>query len=112
EVVKQLIGTLAQRGDATQTGDDDATLHMNLRFAICELRLQVPADAGNLLNRKLQIGNRKSLVAVFLDVVDGLTHCLDLFSLFVGDGQLEFILEFHHQFDGIQRVGVEVVDEM
>jgi len=34
------------------------------------------------------------------------------FRILVGDGELEFILELHHQLDGIQRVGVEVIDKM
>src|SRR5687768_3025826 len=42
------------------------------------------------------------LARVVLDVVDGLTHRLDLLGLFVGDRQLELVLELHHEFYGVE----------
>src|SRR5688572_22388251 len=53
-----------------------------------------------------------SLTGVVLDVVDGLTHRLDLLGLFVGDRQLELVLELHYEFYGVERIGVQVVDEV
>src|SRR5688572_20715674 len=47
-----------------------------------------------------------------LDVVDGLADGLDLFGLLIGDREFELVLELHDEFYGVQRVGVEVVDEM
>src|SRR5688572_24689157 len=52
------------------------------------------------------------LVCVLLDVVDGLTHGLDLLGLLVGDRELELVLELHHEFYGVERVSVQVVDEV
>src|SRR3954447_12045490 len=51
------------------------------------------------------------LLRVSLDVLDRLAHGLDLLRLFVGDGDVEFLLEFHHEFHGVERIGAEVVDE-
>src|SRR3546814_3911673 len=48
---------------------------------------------------------------VGLDVVDRLLHRSDLLGFLVGDLALEFFFERHHQFDGVDRVGTEVVDE-
>src|SRR5918993_2371766 len=48
---------------------------------------------------------------VRLDVIDGLLHRGDLLGLFVRDLALEFFFERHDQFDGVERVGAEVVDE-
>src|SRR5437660_688380 len=56
--------------------------------------------------------SRWSLARVLFDVVDRLPDRLDLLRLFVRDGQLEFVLELHHQFYGVQRVGVQVIDEV
>jgi hypothetical protein len=47
-----------------------------------------------------------------LDVINGLLDSSDLFRFLVGNGELELVLEFHDEFYGIQRVGVQVVDEM
>src|ERR1700722_12267405 len=49
---------------------------------------------------------------MFLDIVDRLSDSLNLLSLFVGDRQFKLVLELHHQLNRIQRVGVEIVDEM
>src|SRR5690606_25807827 len=48
---------------------------------------------------------------VRLHVVDRLLDRRDLFGLFVRDLGLELVLERHDQFDGVERVGPEVVDE-
>ena len=50
-------------------------------------------------------------LAVGLDVVDGLLDGGDLLRFLVGDLGLELLLERHHQLDGVERVGAEVVDE-
>src|SRR5206468_1093378 len=47
-----------------------------------------------------------------LDVIDRLADGLNLFGLLVGDRQLKFVLELHDQLDGVEAVGVEVVDEV
>src|SRR4249919_1649221 len=48
---------------------------------------------------------------VRLDVIDRLLHRGDLLGLFVRDLALELFFEGHHQFDGVERVGAEIVDE-
>ena len=47
----------------------------------------------------------------FLDVFDGLADGLDFLRRVVGDVDVELFFEFHHQFDGIERIGPQVVDE-
>src|SRR2546427_12084408 len=49
---------------------------------------------------------------MFLDVINRLTHGLDLLGFLVRDGQLKLVFELHDQLDGVERVGVEVVDEV
>jgi hypothetical protein len=51
------------------------------------------------------------LLEVATDVVDRLLHRRDLFRFLVRDLRLEFFFERHHQFDGIEGVGAEVIDE-
>src|SRR5215831_16827171 len=46
---------------------------------------------------------------VGIDVVDRVLHGADLLRLFVGDFDVEGLLEGHHQFDRIQRVGAKIV---
>src|SRR5688572_23813888 len=48
---------------------------------------------------------------VLLDEHDGRSDRLNLLRLFVGDLQVELVLQFHDQLDGVQRVGVEVVNK-
>src|SRR5262249_30739723 len=38
-----------------------------------------------------------------LDVLDRRADGLDLLGILVGDGDLELVLELHHQLDGVQR---------
>src|SRR4028119_1363113 len=48
---------------------------------------------------------------MFLDILDGLADGLDLLGLLVGDRDVELLFELHDQFDGVERVGPQVVDE-
>src|SRR5712692_9211192 len=50
-------------------------------------------------------------LGVGLDVIDGLLHGGDLLGFLVGNLGLELLLEGHHELDGVQRIGAEVVDE-
>ncbi len=45
------------------------------------------------------------------DVIDGLLDGGDLFSVFVRDFAFEFFFQRHHQFNGIQRIRTQIVDE-
>src|SRR6476646_8435057 len=51
------------------------------------------------------------LVAAFGDVVDGLLDGGYFFCVFVRDLDLELFLEGHDEFDRIERIGPEVVNE-
>src|SRR5436309_5424952 len=50
-------------------------------------------------------------LGVRLDVLDGFLHARDLLGVLVGDLDAELLFERHHQFDGVERIGSEVVDE-
>ena len=49
---------------------------------------------------------------VRLDVVDRLLHGGDLLGFLVRDLALEFFLEGHDQFDRVERVGAEIINEL
>ncbi|SON76488.1 hypothetical protein XFF6166_180015 [Xanthomonas citri pv. fuscans] len=57
------------------------------------------------------IRNNASALDVSLDVVDRLLHRGDLLGLFVRDLALELFFQRHHQLDGVQRVGTQIIDE-
>src|SRR5262245_34256906 len=48
---------------------------------------------------------------VRLDVLDGVADGLDLLGGVVRDAQVEGVLDLHHELDGVETVGAEVVDE-
>src|SRR5215471_7963309 len=54
---------------------------------------------------------RSGLGAALVDVVDGLVDGGDLFGVLVRNLDLEFLFEGHHQLDGVERVGSQIVDE-
>src|SRR5215472_15545266 len=51
------------------------------------------------------------LGAALVDVVDGLVDGGDLLGVLVGNLDLELLFEGHHQLDGVERVGSQIVDE-
>src|ERR1700722_10310670 len=51
------------------------------------------------------------LVAALVDVLDGLLNRGDLFGVLVRNLDLELFFKSHHQLDGVERVGSEVVHE-
>src|SRR5262245_56129151 len=51
------------------------------------------------------------LLGVRLDVVDRLLDARDLLGVLVRNLDPELLLERHHELDGVERVGAEVVDE-
>src|SRR5688572_9650147 len=48
---------------------------------------------------------------VLLDVVYRLAHAADLLRVLVGDLDVEFLFERHHQLDDVERVGAQAVGE-
>src|SRR2546428_6570596 len=49
---------------------------------------------------------------VLFDVGDGVPHGDDLLGLLVGNLEVELLLERHHQLDGVEGIGPEVLDEL
>src|SRR5262249_27103272 len=50
-------------------------------------------------------------LGVGLDVLDGFLDARDLLGVLVGNLDAEFLFERHHELDGVERVGAEVVHE-
>src|ERR1700716_1734356 len=48
---------------------------------------------------------------VFADVVDGIRHGANLLRILVGDFDVEGLFEGHHELDGIERIGTQVIHE-
>src|SRR5207244_605134 len=88
--VPGLLDAITEGTDDAEAGDDDsAAVHLYL---------------WKELTPHLTFGVR-------LDVVDGLLHGGDLLGFLVGDLGLELLLERHHELDGVERIGAEIVDE-
>src|SRR5687767_7374447 len=66
----------------------------------------VVAVAWLAADREMRLAAR-----VRLDVVDRLLDGRDLLGLLVRDFGFEFFLQGHYEFDGVERVGAEIVDE-
>src|SRR5579863_5990015 len=46
---------------------------------------------------------------VFLDVIDRVLHGRDLLSVFIGNFNTEGFFESHHELDGVERIGAQIV---
>src|SRR5271166_2241405 len=46
---------------------------------------------------------------VFADVVDGIRHGANLLRVFVGNFDIEGLFKGHHELDGVERVGAQVI---
>src|ERR1700761_4993710 len=72
-------------------------------------RQAAPADATAMQAAMLA---RMTLgLDVGASVVDRLLHRGDLLGFFIRNFHAEFVFEGHHQFDGIERISAEIVDE-
>src|SRR3954463_7644445 len=66
-----------------------------------------PVTTTRLLNQPPEL----LLLAVGLDVLDGLLDARDLLGVLVRDLDPELFLERHHELDGVKRVGSQVIHE-
>src|SRR6185503_6908441 len=66
-----------------------------------------PVTTTRLLNQP----PRLLLLAVRLDVLDGLLDARDLLGVLVRDLDPELLFERHHELDGVERVGPQVIHE-
>ena len=57
-------------------------------------------------------GELQDLFLMSVDVVDGVLHGLNLFSVLVRNLNIEVLFKFHHQFHRIQRVRSKVIYKM
>lgn len=54
---------------------------------------------------------KESLSGVLFDVVDCLLNGSDFFSFFVRNFALEFFFKRHNEFNGVQRIGAQIIYE-
>src|SRR5690606_24324991 len=93
---------VAERRQDADAGDGDAALgHVRLSPLDSWWR-RAPAGRGAPHASRHDVG---------LDVVYRLLHRGGLLGCLVGDLALQFFFERHHQFDGVERIRAEVVDE-
>src|SRR6185295_17403629 len=59
----------------------------------------------------LRLFAAKGLLFVLVDIVVRVAHTLNLLSIFVGNLNAKLFFKTHHEFDRVQRIGAEVVDE-
>lgn len=52
------------------------------------------------------------LLGLAFEVFHGLADGLDFLGLFIRDGDLEFLFEFHDELHGVERVGAKILDEV
>src|SRR5436190_12435091 len=64
-----------------------------------------------LFRRKGEAANWLRSALVLVDKVDRVLDGRDLLGSIVGDFDTEFLFERHHQFDDVEAVGSEIVDE-
>jgi hypothetical protein len=62
-------------------------------------------------NERMGKQEMKGLLLVRQDVVYGLLDGGDFFGVFVRDIALELFFKSHHQLNGIQRVGAQIIDK-
>src|SRR5258708_39267558 len=73
--------------------------------------IPMPVTTTRLIVRLPCRRRRRSGLGVALDEADGVADGLDLLGGVVRDLDAEFLLEGHHQLDGIEAVRAKVVDE-
>src|SRR5437764_10823215 len=75
--------------------------------------MPMPVTTTRLIVRLVSRRNRRrSGLGVALDEADRVAHRLDLLGRVVGNLDAELLFERHHQFDRIEAVGAEIVDEL
>ena len=72
---------------------------------------QIVAAPSTTFLSLLQLQWVLGLALVRIDIVDGLLNCGNFFGVLVRDFSLEFLFECHDQFNRVQRVCTQIVDE-
>src|SRR5580698_6094859 len=95
KMASQAVGTVLPTGETTP-------------IPVTTTRRLLTRSPGTQLKRAAQ---RLSLAATVVDVVDGLLNRRDLLGVLVRNLDFELLLESHDQFDRVQRVRAQIVDE-
>ena len=118
-VLPRAFHRTADGGNDAKTGDYDASLGQGLPRSDEVWELKRIDRAGMLpwpMNTTLSVRDQRpratsGLSAALGDVIDRLLNGRDLLGVFVGNLGFELFLQCHHQLDGVERIGTEIVDE-
>src|SRR6185369_12700844 len=55
--------------------------------------------------------SKRLLGSNFFDILNHISHALQLFSFFIGDFVPKFFFQSHYQLDRVQRVGAQILDK-
>src|SRR5438093_911182 len=84
-------------------------------------RMEIRPDAMLMISMGMKNGETRSgrstrvtrpRLLVLFDVGDGVSDGDDLLGILVGNLETELLLERHHQLDGVEGIGPEVLDEL
>src|SRR5882762_10304530 len=112
--------TIASQADTTSlpTGETmprpvTTTRRLLKRRLLEGMLLQLQARQAKYTLKRCSASSRWALdlALMRIDVVDGLLNRGDLFGILIRDLRLEFLFECHHQFNRVQRVCAQIVDE-
>src|SRR5947199_322857 len=81
------------------------------QFASVPIPCHHPRPMAVTTTRRVLVIRLLLALGVRVDVLDRFLDARDLLGVLIGDLDPELLLERHHQFDGIERVGAEIVDE-
>src|SRR6202161_2708237 len=95
EMASQAVGTVLPTGETTP-------------IPVTTTRRLLTRSPGTQPKRAAQL---LSLAATVVDVVDGLLNRRDLLGVLVRNLDFELLSESHDQFDRVQRVRAQIVDE-
>jgi hypothetical protein len=84
----------------------------------CSSRSRRESESAWLLNAAARLGGEKKSPrrgfesSIVLDEVHSVPDRFDPFGFFIRDRYAEFLFHGHDQFDDVERIGVEIVDEI
>jgi hypothetical protein len=84
------------------------------RILLSNNKTALRIDAGepfSKLKRRARLAGPSKSALVRVDKRDGIFHGRDLFGGIIGDFNAEFLFKRHYQFDDVEAVGTQIVDE-
>src|SRR5690606_17787967 len=104
----QADGTSFPTGDTTPS--PVITTRRRLTYLLLARFRQKAGAPGRSRSARPSCARRRSALRIRLHVIDRLLDRRDLLGFLVGNLGFELVLERHHQLDGVERVGTQIVD--